>query len=491
MTFRRGRLLGTLGVTSVLVATASPAMACPPGWGPNAVLEAHQPSFVTLASEILFPGSTATAGAPPVRVCVGDPVEATTQEHGVKGAYFNDVLENPSCAGVPMERMAAKKCVDGQAGMFPCSKVNLAAFIPLSEMQATWANDIWGWTDKKTGREYALVGLGDGTGFVDITKPRHPKYLGKLPTHTDFSIWRDIEVVNNHAFVVSEANGHGLQVFDLERLRGVTSPKTFGEDAWLGGFGQAHTVTADDNSDVIHVNGARDAVTACAGAGNGGPIMVDVSKPTSPKVVGCNLQDGYTHDMQCVTYHGPDIEHEGREICLGSNEDTLTITDVTNKDNPRELSRTSYDTASYVHQGWFSPNQRYFLSNDELDEAYGEVPSTATYMWDLSDLDAPEVMGDFLHGTESIDHQLFLRDGFAFESNYMSGVRILGTKKLSEGDLTKRGFFDVYPSDDAVDFAGTWANYPFFRSGTVVATGIEEGLFVLRPTGKIGNALRS
>ena len=239
---------------------------------------------------------------------------------------------------------------------------------------------------------------------------------------------------------------------------------------------------------MVHINGARTGVTICSNGGGGG-IMVDVSDPTNPELAGCDASDGYTHDAQCVTYNGPDAEHQGREICLNSNEDTLTIADVTDKDNPVQLSRTGYATAAYVHQGWLTKNHRYFMSNDELDESGGKVPSTTTYMWDLSNLDDPEVMGGFEHGTESIDHQLFLRDGFAFESNYMSGLRILGTKSLSEGDLKTRGYFDVYPSQDAVAFAGTWANYPFFTSGTVVVTGMEEGLFVLRPTGKIGAAI--
>ena len=61
------------------------------------------------------------------------------------------------------------------------------------------------------GKEYALMGLGNGTAFVDITDPVNPIYLGKLPTHTDSSTWRDIKVYNDHAFIVSEAGGHGME----------------------------------------------------------------------------------------------------------------------------------------------------------------------------------------------------------------------------------------------------------------------------------------
>src|SRR6185369_9060973 len=38
-----------------------------------------------------------------------------------------------------------------------------------------------------------------------------------------------------------------------------------------------------------------------------------------------------------------------------------------------------------------------------------------------------------------------------------------------------------YPADDVPSFNGAWSNYPFFASGVVVVSGIEQGLFVLRP----------
>lgn len=94
------------------------------------------------------------------------------------------------------------------------------------------------------------------------------------------------------------------------------------------------------------------------------------------------------------------------------------------------------------------------------------------------------MMGGYEHRTQSINHQLFIKGDIATESNYMSGVRVLGTEKIRRGKLSTKGFFDLYPVQDGVDFAGTWANYPFFDSGTVVATGREEGLFVLRPRGE-------
>lgn len=77
----------------------------------------------------------------------------------------------------------------------------------------------------------------------------------------------------------------------------------------------------------------------------------DISKPYSP---GCAGQDGYVHDAQCIKYKGPDAKYNGRDICYGYNEDTLTIYDVTNKKGVNTstiISRTTYEGASYTHQG--------------------------------------------------------------------------------------------------------------------------------------------
>jgi choice-of-anchor B domain-containing protein len=473
MTLRPRHFLGAILLSLAVAAGGVPAVAAPT-------------AAPTVDTDVTVPAPADED--PPPRDCD----EELAPNHEGEATYFDDVLENPSCSGVPMERITGEKCIDGMAGIFPCDNVALKSFLPLSEMDAVWSNDIWGWTDPLDGREFALIGLDNGTGFVDVTRPRNPVYLGTLPTHTVTSTWRDIKVVKNHAFVVSEAAGHGMQVFDLKRLRGVTEPQRFTEDAWLGGFGQAHNIAANEATNFVYVVGSTQSVTACGADGNGGggPIMVKVKRPKNPRVVGCVPEDGYTHDTQCVVYAGPDTEHVGREICMSANEDTITVVDVTDKANPVQLDRVPYSTSAYSHQAWLTPNQKFLLANDELDEVNGEVPSTTTYIWDVQDLDDIALTGDFQHGTESIDHNLYIKKKFAFESNYMSGVRILGTRKVGEGILTARGFFDLYPSEDAVNFAGTWSNYPYFESGIVIATGMEEGLFVLRPTGKIGAALR-
>ncbi|HEY0385357.1 MAG TPA: choice-of-anchor B family protein, partial [Pyrinomonadaceae bacterium] len=371
--------------------------------------------------------------------------------------------------------MSLTPCVNGMAGTFPCHNIDLASFLPLSEIGGGSGSDLWGWTDPLTGREYALMGRSTGTSFVDITNPEAPVYLGNLPPHSVSSLWRSIKVYANYAFIVSEAEGHGMQVFDLTQLRSVNAPPvTFTETAHYNGFSRAHTLAINERTGFAYAAGSRDTC-------NSGLHIVNIQNPLAPTFGGCVGQDGYTHETECTIYHGPDTEHVGREICFSANEDTLTIVDVTNKSAPVQLSRTGYAGSGYTHQGWLTDDHSQFLLDDELDERnFGG--NSRTYIWDLSDLDAPVMSGVYNGPNTAIDHNLYVRGRYAYEGNYRSGLRILDVANAALFSLNEVAFFDIYPIGDEPLFNGAWGNYPFFPSGTVIVSGIEQGLFILRPT---------
>ncbi len=363
-------------------------------------------------------------------------------------------------------------CTNGKAGAYDCNSVDFMGSLSIEDMggeRQTDGNDIWGWTDPTTGKEYALVGLSSGTAFVDVSTPTAPVYLGSLDTHTSNSSWRDVKVYKDHAYIVSEAGGHGMQVFDLTQLANVTSPpQTFSETAHYDSFGNAHNIVINEDSGFAYAVGAN----SCAG----GLHMIDISSPSSPTSAGCFSGDGYTHDAQCVMYNGPDTDHQGKEICVNSNEDTITIVDVTNKNSPVQLAREGYPDSDYVHQGWFTEDQTYFYQNDELD---GGNTNTRTIIWDLRDLDDPFIAKEYFGETRAIDHNLYVKGNFVFEANYTAGLRIL--------DITDRenpvevAFFDTYTANNNASFKGAWSSYPYFESGAVIISNIEDGLFIVKP----------
>jgi choice-of-anchor B domain-containing protein len=365
-------------------------------------------------------------------------------------------------------------CVDGFADVFPCANMELEALVPLSTFGAASLNDVWGWQDPITAVEYALVGADTGTFFVDVSDPHAPVIVGELPSHTEPSSWRDIRVYADHAFVVSEAAGHGMQVFDLSRLRAVVSPPTtFTADAHYDGFGNAHNVSIDPETGHAYV-------VRSTGVCNGGLVILDVSEPTSPTAVGCFGGDGGMHDVQCVVYQGPDPAYRGREICFASSESAFTIVDVTDKAAPVMLSRSTYPGLGYVHQGWITEDHAHFFHDDERDELDFGV-TARTYLWDLSDLESPTHVGFHDHGTTNIDHNLFVLGDHLFQAHYRAGVRVHRFGDRSTPWLAEIAHLDTDPASDAATFSGVWGVYPYLPSGLVLATDIYGGLFLVRP----------
>ena len=375
-----------------------------------------------------------------------------------------------------LNALSATPCVGGMAGSYPCSNIDLLSFLPLADIGGGGAEgaDIWGWTDSLDGKEYALMARTDGTAFVDISDPENPLYLGKLPTQTFATIWRDVKVYADHAYIVADnAGSHGMQVFDLTQLRSVVSPPvTFSNTALYTGIGSAHNVVINEDTGYAYAVGA----SSCSG----GLHMIDITTPASPSFAGCFSADGYTHDAMCIVYNGPDAAHQGSEICFNSNEDTLTVVDVTNKSTPVQLSRVGYTGNQYAHQGWITDDHQYFLLDDELDES-NNGHNTRTYIWDVTDLDNPSVIGNFTNTTAAIDHNLYLKDNLAFQANYRAGLRILDISDIAVASLSEIGYFDIYPSNDLIGFNGAWSVYPYFDSGVIIVSGIEQGLFILQP----------
>jgi choice-of-anchor B domain-containing protein len=377
-------------------------------------------------------------------------------------------------------------CIEGMAaGMFPCDGVDMMSFIPHGALGTTFANDIWGWTDPQTGHEYAILGAGEGTVFVDITDAKRPEVLGILPTQTsNFFFWRDIKVYANHAFIVSEDNGHGMQVFDLTQLRDWDGTYTiYSNTAHYAGINSAHNLAINEDTGFAYAVGVR-----VSGTCNGGLHMIDINDPTNPTFAGCWEGDGYIHDTQCVIYEGPDGRYQGHEICFNSNAQTtaqgglhrVTITDVTDKSNPIALGRMTYSNSGYSHQGWLTPDQQYFLHGDELDEVFHGI-GTTTRVWDVRDLENPQHIGTFENETTSIDHNIYTKGRLAFASNYTSGLRVYDTRNVAAGELSELAYFDLYPENDNASFeGGTWSNYPYYGRNIVAVSSMDRGMFVLR-----------
>ena len=397
----------------------------------------------------------------------------------------------------PSHTGARIACKAGKASFFDCKNVDLLSHLSKEDLGTEshiQVNDIWGWTDPETGREYALVGKENNVAIVDVTEPESPVYLGTLPSHDPeaVAIWRDMKVYRNHMYVVADAQGrsNGMQVLDLTQLRTLDRanlPVIFEETANYQGIGSAHNVFVNEETGFLYLAGSRGGSADCGL----GLHILDVRNPAEPVYAGCHFDSrsgrsfspGYAHDVQCVVYDGPDATYRGREICVAPGEMSLNVVDVTNKSQTVSLAVMAYPQVAYAHQGWFTEDHRYFISNDELDEfSFSDgFGGTRTLFWDLTDLDDPVLMHEYFGPVKTTDHNLYVRDNYLYLSNYESGLRILDIEDISRPEEV--AYFDTDPISDRAAFDyGAWSSYPYFKSGIVVVSSMEEGLFVLQPT---------
>ncbi len=380
----------------------------------------------------------------------------------------------------PEEPTAPFLCENGLAGSYPCNGIDVMATIDSETLGGSVAqgSDIWGWTDTTTGKEYALVALSNSTAFVDVTDSVNPIVLGRLLTNTSSSQWRDVKVYNDYAFIVADNVGeHGMQVFDLTRLRNVTNaPETFNSDAVYTGVGSCHNIVINETEAIAYLVG-------CSSTNGGGPIFVDISDPSNPTFLGDYTAGGYSHDAQVITYNGPDADYTGKQIYVGSNGNTdeVVILDVTDKTNVIPVSNFTYPQTSYAHQGWFTEDMNYFILGDETDEM-GFGNNTRTIVFNFSDLDNPSYHMDYFGPTAAIDHNGYVDGNEYYLSNYTAGMRILNISNISSStnSMTETHFIDTYPENNNASFNGVWSVYPYFNSGNIVISDINRGLFIVR-----------
>jgi choice-of-anchor B domain-containing protein len=382
----------------------------------------------------------------------------------------------------------------GKVEMFDCGAADLLSFLPPSKLTYDGhyipMSSLWGWTDSQTKQEWALLGRRDGSTFVDITNPTRPIAVADLPL-TDGarpSSWREMKVYKDHAFIVSDGAGpHGMQIFDLTRLRTMKPqpnglPQKVEADFIYRNVNSVHDMVINEESGFAYPVGSSGGGTTCGG----GLHMIDIREPKNPKFVGCfadtetgRARTGYIHDAQCVNYKGPDKRYKGHEICIGSNEIAISIQDVTDKTKPRVISRATYPKVGYTHQGWLTEDHRYFYLDDETDETGNMVEKTRTLIFDFIDLENPKLIKEHMGVEAASDHNQYVKGDLLYQANYRSGVRILSIKDPT--NPKEIAFFDTDPfRPNTSGFNGAWNVFPFFKSGTIIVSSIEQGLFMIR-----------
>ena len=323
-------------------------------------------------------------------------------------------------------------------------------------------SDIWGYVDE-SGREYALVGLRDATAIVDISDPENPQLISEIAGPS--TVWRDIKTYGTHAYVITDRDGLGLHVLDLSNL---PNPLTAADHYfWAPTFPEFDSTQLSICHNLYIEESTGTAYLAGCNINRGGVIAVDVTNPDSLVTLGF-MDPRYSHDV----YVRNDTVYSS-DISAGF----FSITDAKDKSNPA-LLMTQFTPRSFTHNTWLSDNSKVLFTTDER----GNAPVAA---YDISDLSDIKLLDEFRPtnslGAGLIPHNVHVLNDFLVTSFYKEGVII--TDATKPDNLIEVGNYDTYPiPGDFSGFSGNWGAYPFLPSGLVLASDINNGLFVLEPT---------
>ncbi|HTF04465.1 MAG TPA: choice-of-anchor B family protein [Bacteroidia bacterium] len=346
------------------------------------------------------------------------------------------------------------------AGLFAQSNLNVTLADQLATPGGQTLANICGYT-APNGNEYALLGGESGMIIVDITVPTNVVQIVQIPMVA--SLWKEIKVYQNYAFVTTEGSGGALQIVDLSAIPATTpGAYTFhtytGDGSIAGQLSTVHALHIDTTKGFCYLFGTN--------IGAQGAIFLDLNTdPYNPTYAGRYDQNGYVHDG----YVDNDTLYAGH-IYAG----TFAIVDCTNKSAPNVLSITTTPTA-FTHNTWLSDDRNYLFTTDENTNSF-----LASY--DISNpgnIQELDRIQSWNPNSGSIVHNTHILNNWAVTSWYRDGFVI--TDVTRPHNLVHVGWYDTY-NGSGNGFNGDWGVFPFFNSGTIVCSNIDEGLFVFSPT---------
>lgn len=314
-------------------------------------------------------------------------------------------------------------------------------------------SDIWGHVDG-AGNEYALVGANDGTSIVDISTPSSPVEVFFSPGAS--SIWRDLKVWNDHVYITNESSG-GLKIIDMSNLPGaINSGDVYQFTGSTYPFASAHNLYIDENG-FAYVMGADNGV--------GGAIILDLNPdPKNPVEIG-RYNDFYLHDGMV----------RGDTLWGGAiNDGFFTVVDVSNKIAPVTM-QTQSTPSFFTHNCWISDDGHTLFTTDEVSNAFIGAYDVSD-LSNISELDRIQSSP----GQLVIPHNAHFMNNYVITSYYRDGITIHDVSNPS--NMIEVGNYDTSPSFSGDGFNGCWGVYPWLPSGLIIASDIENGLFVLGPT---------
>ncbi|MBK7232506.1 MAG: choice-of-anchor B family protein [Saprospiraceae bacterium] len=316
---------------------------------------------------------------------------------------------------------------------------------------------IWHYVDNN-GIEYAVFGSRTAVIIYSLEDPKNPIERFRLPGVE--TTWREVFIYGDYIYGVNDNQANGLIIINMKQaplnITGKFWKSTITANGITEELNTCHTVFVDEKGR-LYLNGC--------GSWRG-TLIFDITKtPEEPQFLGAQTAR-YCHD------------NFGRNDTIWSSDildGVLSFWDIKNPASPKEIGvvRTPF---SFTHNAWPSDDGKYVFATDERADAY-----VASY--DVTDLSDIKLLDTWrpkdTEGKGVIPHNTRYINGFLVTAFYTDGIKINDVHRPD--NIVEVGSVDTWFGAHG-GFNGCWGVSPFLPSGTIVASDIQAGLFVIKPT---------
>jgi choice-of-anchor B domain-containing protein len=311
----------------------------------------------------------------------------------------------------------------------------------LNEHASDKYSAIWGYTHPD-GREYALLGVRTGTAIVDITNSPILKEVSFIPSTK--TMWRELKTYKNYAYVVTDSADTGIEIIDLSGL-----PARAEKVATFSDLPQSHTLFIDQEAGILYTMG---------GSGES-VVALSLEDPLNPVEIS-RFGTAYVHDA---------FFKNGKAYLSEITSRSFSVWDVSDIHSPKFLKRVTDRQAPSVsfHNGWLTEDGNYMVTTEE-------TAGRTVKIWDMQDLNNIHMVSEWLPPNR-LAHNVQIKGQYAYLSSYGGGVRVLN---LQDPTHPVESAFWARTDGAERGFVSVWGVYPYFKSGKLIASDIEEGLVV-------------
>lgn len=315
-------------------------------------------------------------------------------------------------------------------------------------------NEVWGYATDDA--EYGIIGSTMGTHFLDLSDPSNITEVVFVEGAVTGSgiIHRDFHDYGGYLYAVCDEGASTLQVMDLSYLPD-SVPVVYDSNALIK---KSHNIFIDESMAKLYACG----VSPVSGASIGVRI-ISLEDPENPTLLDDMLIGSGVHDIF--------VRNDTAYINRGGS--GLEVYDLFDPSNPDLLgSLIDYEGQGYNHAGYLTDDGNTYVL---ADETHGS-PVKILDVSDLSDIELVASMSSEV-ATNSIPHNVLIKDDIVYVSYYYDGVYVWDISDPLNPILL--GFYDTSEIPNGNSYQGCWGVYPLLPSGMILASDMQEGLFIL------------